>query len=235
MLEPTAVLLAHADGSLVPTKFTPGSLGANDPFDRHIAYVGADNIAAGVVQASGQFSVDEYPYSETIVVHAGRVTLQSQDRTLELNPGDSAVIARGTSLQVEAQVNSLWAFCADTQFVEERNPGLTALPPLTLLSPSAAPDAEILLSPTPQCRSHNLFVEEATNLRIGVWDSTPYTRRARPHKLHELMHLLEGSVTLQAADGTDLTVNTGDTVYVPLGAPCAWKSSVYVRKVYVVK
>lgn len=235
MLEPTAVLLAHADGRPVSTKFTPGSLGVNDPFDRLIAYVGTDNIAAGVVQASGQFSVDEYPYSEMIVVHAGRVTLQTQDCTLQLNPGESAVIARGTSLQVDAQPDSLWAFCADTQRVEERHPGLTALPPLTLLSPSAAPDAEILLSPAPQCRSHNLFVEEATNLRIGVWDSTPYARRARPHMLHELMHLLEGSVTLRVADGIDLTVNTGDTVFVPRGAPCAWKSGVYVRKFYVVK
>jgi uncharacterized cupin superfamily protein len=80
-----------------------------------------------------------------------------------------------------------------------------------------------------------VFVEEATNLRIGVWDSTPYTRRARPHMLHELMHLLEGSVTLQVADGTHLTVNSGDTVFVPRGAPCAWKSSAYVRKFYVVK
>jgi uncharacterized cupin superfamily protein len=235
MQEPTAVLLAHADGSPVSTKFTPGSLGANDPFDRHIAYVGTDDIAAGVVQASGQFSVDEYPYSEMIVVHAGQVTLQSQDGTLQLNPGDSAVIARGTCLQVDAQPDSLWAFCADTQLVEACNPGLTPLPQLTLLSPSAAPGPEILLSPPPQCRSHNLFVEEATNLRIGVWDSTPYTRGARPHLLHELMHLIEGSVTLQLADGIDLTVNTGDTVFVPRGAPCAWKSSVYVRKFYVVK
>ena len=235
MQEPTAVLLAHADGSPASTKFTPGSLGANDPFDRHIAYVGTDDIAAGVVQASGQFSVNEYPYSEMIVVHAGQVTLQSQDGTLQLNPGDSAVIARGTSIQVEAQPDSLWAFCADTQLVEACNPGLTPLPQLTLLSPSAAPDAEILLSPAPQCRSHNVFVEEATNLRIGVWDSTPYTRKARPHMLHELMHLLEGSVTLQVADGTHLTVNSGDTVFVPRGAPCAWNSSAYVRKFYVVK
>lgn len=235
MLEPTAVLLANADGSPVLTKFTPGSLGTNDPFERHIAYFGPDDIAAGVVQASGQFSVDEYPYSETIVVHAGQVTLQSQDGTLQLNPGDSAVIARGTSVQVEAQPDSLWAFCADTQPVEACNPGLTTLPPQTLLSPSAAPGTEILLSPAPQCRSHTLFVEDATNLRIGVWDSTPYTRRARPHMLHELMHLIEGSVTLQVADGTHLTVNTGDTVFVPRGTPCAWKSSVYVRKFYVCK
>ncbi|MBT2339303.1 MULTISPECIES: cupin domain-containing protein [Pseudomonas] len=235
MLEPTAVLLAHADGRLASTPFTEGSLGANDPFDRLIAYTGADGIAAGVVRASGRFNVEDYPFNETIVVHAGAVTLRSQAQTLALKPGESAVIGRGTALELEAQPGSLWAFCADAQVVESRVPGLTALPAHTLLSPSAAPDAEILLSAPPQCRSHNLFVEQATDLRIGIWDSTPYTRRSRPHKLHELMHLLEGSVTLQAADGSELTVNTGDTVFVPLDAPCAWKSSVYVRKVYVVK
>nr|BFE96078.1 hypothetical protein GCM10020185_66140 [Pseudomonas brassicacearum subsp. brassicacearum] len=125
------------------------------------------------------------------------------------------MIGRGTALEVEAQPGSLWAFCAETQRIEAHLAGLTALPAHTLLSPSAAPDDEILLSPPPQCRSHNLFVEEASNLRIGIWDSTPYTRKSRPHKLHELMHLLEGSVTLQAADGSDLTVNTGDTVFRP--------------------
>jgi homogentisate 1,2-dioxygenase len=42
-----------------------------------------------------------------IVVHAGRVTLQSQGCTLELAPSASAVIGRGSPLQVEAQANSL--------------------------------------------------------------------------------------------------------------------------------
>jgi uncharacterized cupin superfamily protein len=80
-----------------------------------------------------------------------------------------------------------------------------------------------------------MFIEESANLNVGVWDSTPYTRRERPHKLHELMHLIEGRVILQAADGRELAVNTGDTVFVPKGAPCAWKSTVYVRKFYAVK
>lgn len=235
MLEPTAVLLARADGSPVSTEFTSGNLGANDPFTRQIAYVGTDDIAAGVVQASGRFSIDEYPCSEMIVVHAGQVTLQSQDRSLQLNPGESAVISRGTPVQIEAQPNSLWAFCADIQPVEACKIGLTPLPRQALLSPSTPPGADILVSAAPQCRSNNLFVEEATNLRIGVWDSTPYTRRARPHTMHELMHLLEGSITLQVADGSHLTVNTGDTVYLALGAPCAWTSSVYVRKFYACK
>jgi uncharacterized cupin superfamily protein len=237
MLEPTAVLLVRADGNPVSTTFTSGPLTPKDPFgaQRKTAYASPGEIAAGVVEASGRFSVDEYPYAEMIVVHTGRVTLQCQDCSLELGPGASVVIGRGSPLQVEAQANSLWAFCADIQDIDGRNPGLTELDPLSALAPSTAPDAEILLSPTPQCRSHNAFVEEATDLRIGVWDSTPYTRRARPHKLHELMHLIEGSVTLQTADGSNLVVNTGDTVFVPKDAPCAWKSNVYVRKFYAVK
>ena len=237
MPQPTAMLLAHADGSPASATFTPGALGSTDPFGhaRRIAYLGADGMAAGVIQANGAFVVDDYPHVEMLVIHAGRVTLQDEDLTLELNPGDSVVIGRGTALQGQAQPNSLWAFCAATHAAGERNPGLTALDPLSAVAPSTAPEAEILLSRAPQCRSHNLFVEEATDLRIGVWDSTPYTRRARPHKLHELMHLIEGSVTLQTADGSDLTVATGDTVFVPKDAPCAWKSTVYVRKFYVVK
>ena len=49
------------------------------------------------------------------------------------------------------------------------------------------------------------------------------------------MHLLEGRVTLQGNEGGEVTVHTGDTVFVAKGAPCAWTSTVYVRKVYAVK
>lgn len=189
MHKPTAMLLARADGRPVATTFILTSLSANDPLDRLIAYAGEDGMAAGVVEVSGQTRVDHYPFSEMIVVHAGAVTLRSQEQTLQLKPGESAVIARGTAVEIDAQPDSRWAFCADTQAIEASNPGLTALPALALLSPSAAPDDEILLSPAPQCRSYNLFVEQATDLRIGVWDSTPYTRRARPHKLLSLIHI----------------------------------------------
>ncbi|MGY2257922.1 cupin domain-containing protein [Pseudomonas sp. SDO55104_S430] len=237
MSEPTTVLLARADGNPVSTTFTRGPLGAGDPFGalRKTAYASPGEIAAGLVEASGQFSIEDYPYSEMIVVHCGRVILQSLGSTLELGPGSSAVIGRGSQLQVEAHDNARWAFCADIQSIDERNPGLTELNPLAALAPSQGLDAAILLSPAPQCRSNSMFIEEPTKLNIGVWDSTPYTRRGRPHKLHELMHLIEGRVTLQAADGSELTVNTGDTVFVPKGVPCAWKSTVYVRKLYAVK
>ncbi|MFW0755078.1 cupin domain-containing protein [Pseudomonas sp. H11T01] len=237
MLNPTVLLLACADGSSVPTPFQSAPLSPVDPFSqgRKVAYSGPDGVSAGVVQASGSLTVDDYPYTEVIVVHSGHLVLQSLGQTLELAPGASAVIGYGTALQLEAHANTLWAFCAVTSPVAERNPGLTALDPLAMLSPSAAPEPQILIGPTPQCRSRNAFEDNTTELRVGVWDSTPYSRHGRPHKLNELMHLIEGSVTLQAPDGTSLTVNTGDTVFVPYGAPCSWTSTRYVRKFYAVK
>ncbi|MCY1355396.1 hypothetical protein D9M69_418160 [compost metagenome] len=235
MSHPTATLLALADGNPA-SAFTPAALGQADPFGqvRQVAYLGDDGISAGVVQASGDVVVEDYPHIEMLVVHSGQVRLQDEQQTLELSVGDSVVIGRGTALRVQAQAGSLWAFCALSQG-EERKPGLTSLEPRAALNPSQGPDAQILISPAPQCRSHNAFSDGTSNLQVGVWDSTPYVRRARPHKMHELMHLIEGSVTLQLADGVELKVNTGDTVFVAQGTPCAWESDVYVRKLYVVK
>jgi len=235
MSHPIASLLALADGTPAAA-FTSASLGSSDPFGnvRQVAYLGDDGISAGIVQASAELVVEDYPYTEMLVVHAGKVSLQDEQQTLELGVGDSVVVGRGTALRVQAQAGSLWAFCALSQDAE-RKPGLTPLDPRAALNPSQGPDAQILLSPAPQCRSHNAFSDGASNLLIGVWDSTPYSRRARPHKVHELMHLIEGSVTLQLADGVELKVSTGDTVFVAQGTSCAWESNVYVRKLYVVK
>ncbi|MCP1445603.1 putative cupin superfamily protein [Pseudomonas sp. GGS8] len=230
MSQPTVLLLARADGSRVSTPFKAAPLSSIDPFmdGRQIAFTGPDGVAAGLVHTSKTLDIKDFPHTEVIV-------LQSGEQVLELGIGASAVIGRGTALQVQAQPDTCWAFCAVTSPTAELTPGLTALDPLAMLSPSAAPEPQILIGPTPQCRSRNAFEDDATDLRVGVWDSTPYTRHGRPHKLNELMHLLEGSVSLQAPDGSSVTVNPGDTVFVPQGAPCAWSSARYVRKVYAVK
>jgi len=231
------MLLALADGKPA-SAFPPAALGQADPFGqiRQVAYLGTDGLSAGIVQASGDFVVEHYPHIEMLVVHAGQVSLQDEEQTLVLGVGASVVIGRGTALRLQAETGSLWAFCALSQVGDEAaSVGLTPLVPYVALKPSQGPDAQILIGEPPQCRSHNAFADSSSNLLIGVWDSTPYRRHARPHRVHELMHLLEGRVTLRLGDGTELQVNTGDTVFVPQGAPCAWESSVYVRKLYVVK
>lgn len=237
MSSPRILLLARADGSRIATSFTHAALSALDPFgdSRQLAWLGDDGVSAGRVRFSGKAVIEDFPHSETLVVHAGHVVLSSAGQTLQLGVGASAVIGRGTHLTVQASDHSEWAFCALNVSDAPARPGLTFLDPCTPLNPSAAPEPAILIGPTPQCRALNLFDDASTELRIGIWDSTPYTRHGRPHKLHELMHLLEGSVTLQDDQGSDLTVNPGDTVFVAKDAPCAWKSTVYVRKVYAVK
>lgn len=231
-----ALLLVRADGSPMDTPFKLGALSAGDPFAdvREIAYVGADGVSAGVVSASGVRNSDTYPFTEMLVVHRGRVSLRVNGEALEAGPGDSVVIEQGVACQIDAAEGSLWAFCALSGSAPSTQPALTWIDKRVALAPSAAPEASILIGPTPQCRSHNAYEDPNSSLRIGVWDSTPYARGGRPHKVHELMHLIEGQVTLTGADGTPLTVNTGDTVFVPLGASCAWQSDVYVRKYYVV-
>ncbi len=237
MSSPRILLLARADGSRVATSFTPGAVSALDPFgdSRQFAWRGDDGVSAGVVAFSGDAVIEDFPYSETLVVHAGHVVLSNAEQTLQLGVGSSAVIGRGTRLTVQASAGSHWAFCSVDQAGAPVCPGLTLLAPHTLLNPSAAPEPQILIGPAPQCRAFNLFDDAVTELRIGIWDSTPYARHGRAHKLHELMHLLEGSVTLQDNEGGAVTVNRGDTVFVAKGAPCAWTSTVYVRKVYAVK
>lgn len=236
MSHSTALLLVHADGSPVSTPFTLGPLSAGDPFaaGRETAFVGADGIAAGIVNASAASSSEQYPFTEMLVVHRGRITLQAKGETLQAGPGESLVIERGLAVQIAVEPNSLWAFCAATQAEDSPHPALVWIERRAALSPSAAPEASILIGATPQCRSHNAFEDQRSPLRIGVWDSTPYARGGRPHKVHELMHLIEGQVLLKGSDGSVLTVKTGDTVFVPQGAPCAWESTVYVRKYYAV-
>ena len=52
----------------------------------------------------------------------------------------------------------------------------------------------------------------------GTWDSTPYHRVARPHRLNEFMYLLAGGVRFASPDGSVLSTNAGDALFVPQGA-----------------
>ena len=234
MSRSVALILAFADGRAAFTAGTAGPLVAGDPFAaaRSTVFTDDHGFAAGVVAVSGRYDVAAYPVTEMLVVHAGELSVVSGEHTLKLNTGDSLVIARGTAFTLQASADGLCAWFAATQADAANEPGLTLLDRHAHLNPSAPPDDTILISQVPQCRAHGAFEEGA--LRIGVWDSTAYERKSRGHLCHELMHLTEGQVTLRLADGEDLVVNAGDTVFVAKGTSCGWLSTGYVRKFYAV-
>lgn len=140
MSTPAALLLAGADGRFDASLFTPAALGSDDPFgaDRLVAYNGSDGIAAGVVRTSGRFASEDFPHIEMLVVHAGKVLLYSAEpsgeQALELAPGASVVIGRGSAFKLEAEPGTLWAFCAVNRAAAGAETGLTRLDPRAMLA-----------------------------------------------------------------------------------------------------
>lgn len=234
----TAALLLHrAGGALPSTAFRQAAFGPADPFARHreIAWEGPGAMSAGRVGFVGEVNVLHFPHTETIVVVEGELSLGAAGAApLLLGRGEGAVIARGTALRIQAASRSLFVFCAAAAELANQ-PGITRLRADADFKPSNPPPAEVLLGPTPQCRSDNVFTDELTQYRAGTWDSTPYHRIVRPHRLNEFMVLLAGGVRFASPDGSVLSTGAGDAVFVPQGAPIGWESSEHVAKIYVVQ
>lgn len=221
-----------------------GGFGGGDPFAqcRTVLWRGDLAMAVGhVVWNGGRIDIPAYPFTELAIVESGVLTLaltgdQGEAVELTVEPGQAAVLPRGRAVALAADAPVIWRFCAARAVAgTAAAPAGIAVDPASALAPSAAPPAEVLLGPTPSCRSLTQFADAGTDLRIGVWDSTPYDRRTVPHRMNELMHILEGTVELTAADGAVLRASVGDTLFIPRGMPCAWTSTVTVRKIFAVQ
>jgi len=232
-----ALLLHRAEGAPLSTSFRKAAFGTADPFARHreIAWEGPTSMSAGRVGFIGELEVASFPHTETLVVVDGELSLTAVGAApLVLGRGEGAVIGRGTAVRIQAASRALFVFC--TAAAEEpNNPGITPLLADGDLKPSATLPAEVLLCPAPQCRSDDVFTDEQAQYRAGTWDSTPYHRVVRPHRLNEFMVLLAGAVRFASPDGSVLSAGAGDAIFVPRGAPIGWESSERVAKFYVVQ
>ena len=232
-----AIVLHRANGAPVSTAFRKAPFGRNDPFARHreIAWEGPDSMIAGRTSFIGELDIASYPHIETLVVTQGELTLTADGaEPLVLGPQEGAVIGCGTSLRIVAGSRVQFSFCA-AACDKPTQRGLVPLRADADFKPSATLPAEALLGPAPQCRSDNVFTDDAAQYSAGTWDSTPYHRIVRPHRQNEFMHLVAGSVRFAAPDGSVLSMDTGDALFVPQGASIGWESSDRVAKFYVVQ
>jgi uncharacterized cupin superfamily protein len=230
-----ALVLHRADGAPVSTSFRTAAFGKDDPFAQHreIAWEGPGSMAAGRARFVGDLEVAGFPHIETIVVVEGELTLTAAGaEPLVLGPQAGAVIGCGTALRIQAASGARFVFCA-AACDRPTKTGVLALRADADFKPSNPPPAETLLGPTPQCRSDKVFTDDAAQYLAGTWDSTPYQRIVRAHRLNEFMHLLAGGVRFAAPDGSVLSASAGDALFVPQGAPIGWESSERVAKFYV--
>jgi uncharacterized cupin superfamily protein len=232
-----ALMLHRADGAPLSTSFRKAAFGTADPFARYreIAWEGPGSMSAGRVSFNGELDVARFPHTETIVVVDGELTLTAAGAApLALGRGEGAVIARGTAVRILAASPTLFVSCAAAA-EGPNNAGVTPLLADAAFKPSATLPAEVLLGPAPECRSDNVFIDEQADYRAGTWDSTPYRRVVRPHRLNEFMYLLDGGVRFASPDGSVLSAAAGDALFVPQGASIGWESSERVAKFYVVQ
>jgi uncharacterized cupin superfamily protein len=232
-----AIVLHRADGAPISTSFRRAAFGKNDPFARHreIAWDGPDAMIAGRTSFIGEIEVASFPHIETIVVVEGELTLTPAGAApLVLGPQQGVVIACGTALRILAASRVRFVFCA-AACDKPTERGLFPLRADADFKPSATLPAEVLLGPPPQCRSDNVFTDDGADYRAGIWDSTPYHRIVRAHRVNEFMHLLDGSVRFALPDRSVLTAGAGDSLFVPKGASVGWESSDRVAKFYAIQ
>jgi len=230
-----ALVLHRADGAPVSTSFRKAAFGKDDPFAQHreIAWEGPGSMSAGRISFIGELDVASYPHIETIVVSEGELTLTAAGQApIVVGPQAGAVIGCGTALRIQAGSEVRFSFCA-AACEKPTQSGVFPLHADANFTPTGTLPAEVLLGPVPECRSDKVFTEDAAQYLAGAWDSTPYHRIVRAHRMNEFMHLVAGSVRFAAPDGSVLSVGTGDALFVPQGAAVGWESSDRVAKFYV--
>ena len=191
--------------------------------------------AVGASQSTGaNLLIEDFPWVELGIVEAGVLTLEGQSFSLTLAAGDCFVVPRGIALRWRHQGELRRLFMA---FPGLSDSGVMPARPLKIdlnlpLQPCDPPAAQVLLTATPKAWSQTLFA--SANLRIGLWECEAYARKLVEPAYCELMHIIEGGVTLTPEQGAPCNVRAGETVVVPAGAGNAWTSLEKVRKVFCI-
>jgi len=190
-------------------------------------------VSIGLLQLNRSTGlVNSMNADEFIVVTRGTLSITVGSEQLILATGQSALLPKGSRFSWDSKSPTSIIFMRHESDVAGGAP--IAIDATAELAPSAPPLAELLIGPTPSCRNHNDFKSASGEFICGTWDSTPYQRRVISYRHFELMHLLEGSVTLEDAAGRSATFHKDDIFLVKQGARCSWLSEVHVKKVFAI-
>jgi len=181
----------------------------------------------------GTGSVAALPADDFVLVLAGGLSISSGGRCISLGADEAAILPAGVALEWEAErgTKALVMTCHQGAPGADRPLRIDWTPEL---QPSSPPAAAVLIGETPTCRNHTEYASEKRVFTCGVWDSTPYSRRAITFAHAELMHLKKGSVTFTDEDGRNGTFHAGDIVLIRQGTQCAWHSETDVAKTFCI-
>ena len=106
--------------------------------------------------------------------------------------------------------------------------------PATGMVPSAMVDPDdFTTGDRTELISHH-YTTDDESIMAGVWECAPCKEEIDAYPVHEMMTVLDGSVTVTDADGHAHTYETGDTFFIPKGTPCTWEITKKLRKFYMI-
>jgi len=195
-------------------------------------------LSAGIWEAEANLGRwVRWPVHEFMIVVAGEVVVVEEDRETVVGAGESFFIPKGRRCiwnQSGYAKKFMVMFDDAARRSADGTQPIFKIDPQVTLAPSTPPTADMLHSPVPTQHAHEYFADATGQFTAGVWQTTGYHRQLIEFPRHELMHLLEGSVTFTDDQGGSQTFKAGDTFFVPLGTPNAWKSEGTLRKIYCI-
>ena len=81
--------------------------------------------------------------------------------------------------------------------------------------------------------SHH-YTTDDQSIMTGVWECAPCKEEIEAYPVHEMMTVLDGSVTVTGAGGQAETYEAGDTFFIPKGTSCTWEITKKMRKFYMI-
>jgi uncharacterized cupin superfamily protein len=220
--------------------FRPEEVAEGTPVQRGRMWIDdkARGLTAGIWDCTAMVSPwMDYPVNEFMIVLEGAVTIVEPTRETTIKAGESFILPKGLRC-IWKQTGYMKKFFVifDDAGDRPKKDGLKVikLDPKVALSPATPTPADLLVSGSPRQNAHEHFEDVSGQWTVGYWDTTAYHRKLIDFTRHELMHLIEGSVTLIDEHGKAQTFKAGDTFFVPLHNRNEWKCDGYLRKIYCI-
>jgi uncharacterized cupin superfamily protein len=201
----------------------------------------ASGISAGIWDCTTFIGKQEtYPVTEFMLVLEGSVTVfDAHGGSVTISAGESFVMPKGMVCRWHQPdyMRKFFVILDDAKIPPENADARVVKlshdhKPAQVSTPTAA---DLLISGTPQQHLSMSFEDGSHQFTVGFWDTTRYHRRAIPFPHYELMHFLEGGVSITDAAGNRQQFAAGDTMFVPKGAVADFKvESDYLRKIFVI-
>ena len=244
-LKPITFLANGPEGVGVPQDepIDPNALESGQPVQHNHVFFADETkqLTAGVWTCTPMVTKQApYDVNEFMLVLEGSITIEDVDGHDEtIRAGEAFIIPKGMVNRWKQTefVRKFYVIFDDPSGATVEDPSALRIVRVDTKAPRpeiGEQDESRYLNGTPHQHMLNLFSDASKQMNVGLWDTTDMHTKSVPFPRNELMHLLEGTVTLKYDDGAGQTYTAGDTFMVPKGMNYQWDSEGFVSKIFCI-